>query len=157
MNLTATGPLWAKRNVSLWRQSGLPDLDLDGISKVLQALAAEPDRTLLKEALQMAEAFLANRLQPFRSWTGSTADKELKEVLSWLKKNRDTLDSSSELRKHSSKDSILTCRTGHFVPWYAVLQEFEQLGERLAAGVLSASLEGEVWRGDGATLFERFS
>ncbi|CAE7896112.1 unnamed protein product [Symbiodinium sp. KB8] len=125
LNLTALGPLWAKRNVSLWRQSGLPDLDLDGISKVLQALAAEPDRTLLNEALQMAEAFLANRLQPFRSWTGSTADKELKEVLSWLKKNRDTLDSSSELRKHSSK-------------------EFEQLGERLAAGVLSASLEGEV-------------
>ena len=104
MKVTASGSLWARRNVDFWKQHGLPDLDPDGVSKVLNALSVSADRPLVQETLRMAEVNLAKKLKPFRSWTGSVADKELNEVLLQLQKLEQALGASSELRRQSSKD-----------------------------------------------------
>ena len=145
LKLVAAGSLWANWNVKVWKQQGLPELDLEGVSKVLRILSDAPDRQLLKEALQAAEVNFASRLQNFRSWTGPVADKELNEVLVWLQKLEQTLGTSSELRRHSAKDCKAICTGSQAIQTWAWLpQEFEQLGERLASAVLSASLNGQV-------------
>mmetsp|Transcript_66287 Transcript_66287/g.156037 ORF Transcript_66287/g.156037 Transcript_66287/m.156037 type:complete len:1066 (+) Transcript_66287:69-3266(+) len=112
---------WAKRNVQSWKQHGLPQLELEGVCKVLRALNEEMDRNLLKEALDVAAAHLTDRLRPFRTWKRIQAEKELDHVLKWLQKLEHSVTNPAA-RRQSAK-------------------EFEQLGERLASGVLSVSLE----------------